>query len=124
MRNALFVAALVLALAFPIAARERMASGRALPGLGAPHEVSEPVDFEAMAFDAGAALGKSGDLRLQQTLSRGMSRNTKIVLGAVALGLLVYVVAAVLAVNDIIDDVLPEEGNPGPGTESLAGTAR
>ena len=107
MRNTLFVAALVMALAFPLAAHER-----------------EPVDFEAMAFDAGAALGKSGDLRLQQTQSRGMSKTAKIALGAVALGLLVYVVAAVLAVNDIIDDVLPEEGNPGPGTESFAGTAR
>ena len=77
-----------------------------------------------MAFDAGAALGQSGDLRLQQTQSRGMSRNTKIVLGAVALGLLVYFVAAVPVADDIFDEVLPEEGNPGPGTESLAGTAR
>ena len=96
-----------MALAFPLAAQER-----------------ERVDFEAMAFDAGAALGQSGDLRLQQTPSRGMSRNAKIALGAVALGLLVYVVATVLVANDLIDTVLPEEGNPGPGTESLAGTAR
>ena len=107
MRHTLFVAALVMAPAFPLAAQER-----------------ERVDFEAMAFDAGAALGQSGDLRLQQTPSRGMSRNAKIALGAVALGLLVYVVAAVLVANDIIDEVLPEEGNTGPGTESLAGTAR
>lgn len=104
MRNLLFVAAIVLqpdASAFPLSAGE-----------------GERVDFEAMAFAAGAALGEGGEVRLQQGPSGGMSRNTKIALGVVVVGALVFVVYSVLAVSAVLDAV-PEAGATGVGAGSL-----
>lgn len=77
----------------------------------------EGVDFEAMAFEAGAALGERGEVRLQQTGSQGMSRNTKIVLGVAAVGALVFVLYHVLAVRAVLDAV-SEAGETGLGAGS------
>lgn len=104
MRNLLLVAAIVLqqgASAFPLSAGE-----------------PERVDFEALAFEAGTALGERGEVRLQQTGSQGMSRSTKIALGVVAVGALVFVLYSVLAVSAVLD-VVSEAGQTGPGAGAL-----
>lgn len=90
-----------------------------------PHSAAdrEGVDFEAMAFEAGAVLGKSGEVRLQPTPSAGMSRNTKIVLGVVAVGALVFVLYYALAVRAVLDAV-PEAGETGLGARSLPESLR
>ena len=108
-RNLLFVAALVLLQGAPVFPRS--ASDR------------DGVDFEAMAFEAGAVLGESGEVRLQQTPSAGLSRNTKIVLGVVAVGALVFMLYYTLAVRAVLDAV-PEAGETGLGAESLPASPR
>lgn len=112
MRTVLFAVALVLlrgAPAFPHSAGE-----------------GERVDFEAMAFAAGAALGESGEVRLQQAASRGMSKGAKIALGVVAAGALVFLIYSVLAVTAVHDaiDALPEAGKTGLGRPSLPESLR
>lgn len=105
----LLVAAIVLpqgASAFPLSAGE-----------------PERADFEALAFEAGAALGERGEVRLPQTGSPGMSRSTKIALGVVAVGALVFVLYSVLAVSAVME-VVSEAGQTGPGAGALPESPR
>lgn len=97
-------------------------------GSGVPVSAAEGerVDFEAMAFEAGAALGGGGEVRLQQTGSPGMSRGAKIALGVAAVGALVFVLYSVLAVSAVMEvvDAVPEAGHTGLGAGPLPESPR
>lgn len=94
-------------------------------GSGVPVSAAEGerVGLEAMAFEAGAALGGGGEVRLQQAGSPGMSRGAKIALGVAAVGALVFVLYSVLAVSAVME-IVSEAGQTGPGAGALPETPR